>query len=139
MKTSFMHFNELEQREIWLLWKGQISWKWKSIFHVLTLISFQTCMTYFLTVCGTQINGVWKMSQCFCTSYIWSQWGSVKFGFRYSSKCLILCSSKERKGWVNDDNFLFFGRTIPLKLNKDFIANVAYSLLLGDVIHPWVM
>ncbi len=78
-----------------------------SCHNLLTLISFQACMTFFL-------------SQYFII-FLFIQWMSM-VSKHHSSNFVLLHSTKERKsyrfettwGWVNDYTFFIFGWTIPL-------------------------
>ncbi len=67
-----------------------------------------------------------------------SQWEPKLFGYKHSSKYLLLCSTEEKQIWnsmrVNDDRMFIFGWTIPLinmkmsqikrVLNRGFIPSM---------------
>ncbi len=75
-----------------------------SCHHLLTFMSFQTCMILILPWKGRNFESIFVHTL-------------VLFCFKRSSKYLILCSTEERKSyrfgmmwvWVNDDWLIIFG------------------------------
>ncbi len=102
------------------------------VHHLVTLMSFQTCMTLFLLWKTKEHilknDGSLKVSvpidlHCKDNKYNGSQWEQKLVGYKHSSKRLLLCSVEDRNasrfgmawGWVNDNRILIFGWTIPLR------------------------